>query len=948
MCIHASARALAGCLVLFAWPLAAAPLVAQGSYVNFESPQVHPATLTPDGTRLLVTNTADARLSVFDLALPSSPTLVAEIPVGIEPVSVRARTNDEAWVVNHTSDSVSIVSLSQGIVVDTIQVKDEPCDVVFAGSPQRAYVTASRSNDVRVIDVNSHLVIANIPVFGENPRALAVSSDGTKVFTAIALSGNRTTIVGDPANPLNQPPPTNPNLPAPPTVGIIVDATDPLWNLPYGLPDNDVVEIATATNTVSRYFTRVGTHNTGLAVHPSTGDLYVANTDARNLIRFETNLRGHVVDNRISRISIGTGSVTHFDLNQGLDYSQLPNPSALATALSQPMEIAFDAAGNHLYVASFGTDRIARLDVNGNVLARIEIGPSPGTAVDPRSKRGPRGLVVHPTNGRIYVVNRISNTVSVLFAATDMLVNEVPVGAFDPTPPTIRQGRGFLYDSKLSGNGTAACSSCHYDGDLDMLAWDLGDPGGDMVIVNNTVPILGNLTVPLHPMKGPMTTQTLKGLNAGQNPLHWRGDRPVFESFNPAFDKLLGGSQLPIADMTALRLFVETMRFEPNPHRNLDNSLPASVPGFAGNPQTGLTTFNNNQYQPLLTCNTCHVVSQGGQAPFVLPGNILQESQGFNIPHLRNMYQKTGFNNAPGAQSRTGFGFLHDGSFGTLTSFLSLPVFGNVTNDTVKKNDLQAFMLCFDTGTAPAVGFSLTVAAANANQAATVSSITLLQSQAASGNIDLIAKGLVDGALRGFQYLPAQAHYRSDKVGVGPFTWAQLQSKALAGNAVLSVMGVPPGSGVRMGIDRDLDGILDGDEPPVLPVSSFGASSPSCAGGLAMGTNSPPRVGNALFAFTCTQTAPSSLALALVANQVVLPGTPFLGFDLLVDLASSEVYAFDMGSDPTGFGVAPAPIANAPALIGLVYHAQTVSLAPCAPFGLAASQGITLTILPPF
>src|SRR5262249_1604791 len=30
----------------------------------------------------------------------------------------------------------------------------------------------------------------------------------------------------------------------------------------------------------------------------------------------------------------------------------------------------------------------------------------------------------------------------------------------------------------------------------------------------------------------------------------------------------------------------------------------------------------------------------------------------------------------------------------------------------------------------------------------------------------------------------------------------------------LSIMGVPPGSGIRMGIDRDEDGLLDGDVPP--------------------------------------------------------------------------------------------------------------------------------------
>ena len=68
--------------------------------------------------------------------------------------------------------------------------------------------------------------VTNIVVFGENPRALAVNTNGTKVYPAFALSGNRTTIVSA-SNAPPQPPPTNTNLPAPPQVGLIVDATDP-------------------------------------------------------------------------------------------------------------------------------------------------------------------------------------------------------------------------------------------------------------------------------------------------------------------------------------------------------------------------------------------------------------------------------------------------------------------------------------------------------------------------------------------------------------------------------------------------------------------------------------------------------------------------------------------------------------------------------------------------
>src|SRR5215471_658207 len=71
---------------------------ARSSYVNFEGKQTNPMRPSPDGTRLFVVNTADARLSVFDITHPLNPFLIAEIPVGIEPVSVNAVNNDEAWV----------------------------------------------------------------------------------------------------------------------------------------------------------------------------------------------------------------------------------------------------------------------------------------------------------------------------------------------------------------------------------------------------------------------------------------------------------------------------------------------------------------------------------------------------------------------------------------------------------------------------------------------------------------------------------------------------------------------------------------------------------------------------------------------------------------------------------------------------------------------------------
>jgi YVTN family beta-propeller protein len=799
-------------------------LCAHGTYVNFEGKQTSPIRLSSDGTRLFAVNTPDARLSVFDVTQPSNPRLIAEIPVGVEPVSVNPRNNDEVWVVNEVSDSISVVSVSQRIVVDTLYVQDEPADIVFAGG--KAFVSAGRKNMVAVFDVTTHNLVTNITLFGEDPRALAVSGDATKVYAAFALSGNHTTLVPAgkaPAQATNSTPPMNPNLPAPPQVSLIVDASDTNYTLPktniiqYAMPDNDVAEIDVATLSITRYFSHVGTVNLGLAIRPGTSELYVANTDARNLVHFEPNVRSHAVDNRLSRIDLNSATITPFDLNSNFDYATLPNLPAKTNALAQPTAIVFDPTGAYLYLAAFGSDRVAKVDPSGTVLARIEIGPGVGSLADPRHKRGPRGLALNAPVNRLYVLNRIANSISIVDTTSNSVLKELPIGSYDPTPDTIKQGRGFLYDSKLSGNGTMACAACHIDAEMDLIAWDLGDPTGQLLTNRTTNPLLGGITNTsvFHPMKGPMTTQTLRGLN-GLDPFHWRGDRTNFTHFNIAFPGLMGNASISTNDMNAYRDFINTVTFEPNPNQNLDRSYPTNFAG--GNAAAGRNAFFFTNYVGTgalgLQCNTCHTGPPGpGSDSLIIPASALQESQDFKVPQLRAIYQKMNFNNAAGTNTIGGFGIVHDGTDPSLQVFLSRPVFVNINSNTIIKNNIAAFVQCFDTGMAPAVGYTRTVAPTNVSSTSISNDWSLLESQASAGNIDLIVKGTVDGKIRGLLYQPSSTNYRPDTTNLTALTRAQLTTKIQNGDH-LSIMGVPAGSGIRMGIDRDEDGLLDGDVPP--------------------------------------------------------------------------------------------------------------------------------------
>jgi YVTN family beta-propeller protein len=812
--------------ILCILPWTASGQIPLANFVNFECSQTNPVRLSPDGTRLFAVDTPAAMVSVFDLSQPSKPVLIAEIPVGMEPVSVNPRNNNEAWVVNQESDSASIVSVQQGIVTDTIYAKDEPSDVVFAAG--RAFVSESRNNQIGVFDINTHALVANIAVFGGSPRAMAVSPDGTKVYAAFAQSGNHTTAIPFNIAPL-PPAPTNPSLPTAPRQAIIVDASDPNWKqfIQFTMPDNDVVEIDASSLAVTRYFSGVGTINLGLAVNPANGDLYVANTNSRNLVRFAPNLRGHFVDNRVTQIALATGKMTAFDLNPGIDYTVLPNPSALETALAQPAAAVFDPGGQFLWVAAFGTDRIARVGINGAVQARIEIGQATGTQVDPRRKRGPRGLALNAAARILYVLNRISNTLSVVNTSSLTVLNEMPVGSFDPTPVEIRNGRGFLYDAKLSGNGTGACAGCHVDGDMDHLAWDLGDPGGAMQTV-----VREGVTFTFHPMKGPMTTQTLKGI-ANLEPYHWRGDEAGFAAAaNSTVANVMAGAQFSNADISAYQSFIDTIQFQPNPNQNLDRTLPNSLAG--GNPNTGLNIYSTQSFVGKGKCISCHVYPGTGTDTLIVPAFVNQLPQSYAVPQLRNIYQKLLFNNAPGAETIDGFGLLNDGTDGGMFQFLSDPVFGTFSTDKQVQTQLNAFLQCFDTGTAPVVGYTRTMTAANFKSSSLIADWALLESQAVprirfrvhpmellqiaaperpvyDQQCDLIAKGTIKGRVHGLLYEPYSNTYVTDQTGLGPFTHAQLAAFVASGDT-LSIMAVPPGSGVWMGIDRNLDGVLDGDE----------------------------------------------------------------------------------------------------------------------------------------
>jgi DNA-binding beta-propeller fold protein YncE len=112
---------------------ALAPVVQAVDFTAFESGHVRPLVLSADGSTLYAVNTSDNRLEILDVS-GARPLVVGSVPVGLEPLAVALVNDGEVWVVNHLSDSISIVDLdSQPLgVARPFLVADEPRDIVFA------------------------------------------------------------------------------------------------------------------------------------------------------------------------------------------------------------------------------------------------------------------------------------------------------------------------------------------------------------------------------------------------------------------------------------------------------------------------------------------------------------------------------------------------------------------------------------------------------------------------------------------------------------------------------------------------------------------------------------------------------------------------------------------------------------------------------------------------
>ena len=218
----------------------------------------------------------------------------------------------------------------------------------------------------------------------------------------------------------------------------------------FMLPDHDVFAVNANTLVKGTVWSSVGTILFNMAVNPSSGKVYVTNTESPNHIRFEgpgdhggSTVQGRLSESRVTVLDPVGASLDVQHLNQHIDYSALHTDAGadhatingqIPHSLATPLQPTISSDGNTIYIPAFGSSKIG-------VFTRLELEDAAFEAnFDPTTQSadylsttggGPSGIALDETNNRLYVTTRFNNSVEVIELGTGLT-------SADCTPCTTR------------------------------------------------------------------------------------------------------------------------------------------------------------------------------------------------------------------------------------------------------------------------------------------------------------------------------------------------------------------------------------------------------------------------------------------------------------------------------------------------------------------------------
>jgi YVTN family beta-propeller protein len=610
----------------------------------------------------------DVDRSFAMLAHPPHLKAAAGDPVYLSPLRLAFRPNArELYVTCEASGSIVAVDTAERRKVAEIPVGGEATDVVFSPDGQLAYVTCRLNDSVAVIDAANRKVIRSFPV-GDEPHGLRLDRSGRLLYVLNTSADSISVVESDSGKEIKRLAASR----SPWSIALSPDAkrmlvTNVLSRF-VGFRQPSLSEITVLDpeqmSVVDRFVVPQANYVEGIAWHPSGEYAFFTLSRTKNLVPMTRVVRGWTITNGLG-IAWAGGRVDQVLLDE-------PN-----LYFPDPTDVAFTPDGKSALVTSSGSDCVAVIDVPVLIGILQSASPEEREHVLPNhlgrptefvrmripTGKSPRGVVVAPDGETAYVANALDDSLTVIDMKRLEAVGRIDLGG--PREITkVRYGERLFHSARITFQRQFSCHSCHPDGHINGLTFDI-EPDGIGI--------------------SPVDNRTLRGI-LDTAPFKWEGTNPsLSHECGPRLAVFFTRIQpFTPEELSALVSYISHIPRPPNRYRPLGAELtPAQRRGrevfFRTHKNTGDVIPMENR------CSTCHAGPMFTDRHVHNVGTQMQFDRTalFETPHLNNIYDS-----AP---------YLHDGIAPTLeeiwTRFNPYDRHG-VTNDMTKDqlNDLMEFL----------------------------------------------------------------------------------------------------------------------------------------------------------------------------------------------------------------------------------------------------------------
>jgi YVTN family beta-propeller protein len=465
-----------------------------------------PIAITPDNKFVWMVNPENNNVSIFKVEGDAN-TRIALLETGKEPQSVAIHpTGTKAYVTNMVSGTVSVFridpSTGLGTLCNTLGVGTEPYGAVVTPDGKELYVANASSDDVTIINVNTKkdpekdpdcgpngkAIIKTLKV-GNDPRGLAVTEDGSKVYATHFFSllrpgktpgdegrddsrEGRVTVISTKFHMV---------------LGTVT--LNPLADTGFKSDGSTLDRVSCQATGCPNQLTVTGAFPSlmqSIVIKGERAYLPSIGASPNGPFRFNVNVQAFL---SVFDITTDQDSGQTINMNSGIQNES----QATKLFLSHPHALAFKQAATEGFVVAKGINQIIRVELDANGTPTVNA-PTP---VRVNVGADPRGIVFNSTDTRAYVMNFISRDMTVVNISNGLspsVLGTVAQSDLLPTPgsleadvhrgkelfnaaigPAGTTGASLPPAGRMSNAGWGSCYGCHEDGRTDTNTWMFAD-----------------------------------------------------------------------------------------------------------------------------------------------------------------------------------------------------------------------------------------------------------------------------------------------------------------------------------------------------------------------------------------------------------------------------------------------------------------------------------------